>query len=323
MAANGFGEETSLSSPKSKVKFLCSHGGKILPRGPDGQLKYVGGETRVVAVPRDIAFTELMKKLNSLANGDMVLKYQVIPEDLDILVSVTCDEDLHHMFNEYDRWDVRSSENGGTPRLRAFLFHSNPIFIDSQTVPNNIERLDIEQRYIDAINGNSGIKRTSSNMSRSNFSISSNGSSPRSIHHEGYPFDTINQEAFMSNSYQSSNKEMHRVNSSPTLYNLGNPNHHYHPSHHNPFHQSTKPHNPYKGGGRPLLTALSVGRNDLGRFHQLDPSAIRYYSPTRHQKGRCGCIGYGGDVDECNVYKSGSVEIVDGLPQNPMKQNWE
>ncbi|OVA03652.1 Phox/Bem1p [Macleaya cordata] len=302
MAEVGGGEETPLSSPKSKVKFLCSHGGKILPRPPD----------------------ELMKKLNSLANGDMALKYQVIPEDLDILVSVTCEEDLHHMFNEYDRWDVRSSENGGTPRLRAFLFPSNQILTDNQTVPNNIERLDIEQRYIDAINGNSSnMKRTSSNMSRSNFSFSSNGSSPRSVHHEGYPFDTINQEAFVSNSYHNNcNKEFHRVNSSPTLYNLGNPNHHYHPNHHNPFYQSTKPHNPYKGGGQPLVKQLSVGRSELGKLHQLDHSPIRYYSPSRHQRGRCGCMAYG-DVDECNVYKSGSVEIVDGLPQTSMKQTWE
>lgn len=48
--------EEALSSPKNKVKFLCSHGGKILPRPSDGQLKYVGGETRVVAVPRNITF---------------------------------------------------------------------------------------------------------------------------------------------------------------------------------------------------------------------------------------------------------------------------
>ncbi|KAK4402006.1 UNVERIFIED_CONTAM: hypothetical protein Sradi_4740400 [Sesamum radiatum] len=43
-------------SPRSRLKFLCSHGGKILPRPADGQLKYVGGETRVISVPRDIPF---------------------------------------------------------------------------------------------------------------------------------------------------------------------------------------------------------------------------------------------------------------------------
>lgn len=41
-------------SPVNKIKFLCSHGGKILPRWGDCHLKYVGGETRVISVPRDI-----------------------------------------------------------------------------------------------------------------------------------------------------------------------------------------------------------------------------------------------------------------------------
>lgn len=54
---NGGGMDETMSSPKNRVKFLCSHGGRILPRPTDGQLKYVGGETRVIAVPRDITFS--------------------------------------------------------------------------------------------------------------------------------------------------------------------------------------------------------------------------------------------------------------------------
>ncbi|KAK1275356.1 hypothetical protein QJS04_geneDACA009977 [Acorus gramineus] len=50
-------------SEAAQLKFLCSHGGKILPRPSDGQLKYVGGETRVLAVPRSISYEELMKKI--------------------------------------------------------------------------------------------------------------------------------------------------------------------------------------------------------------------------------------------------------------------
>ncbi|XP_026454824.1 uncharacterized protein LOC113356039 [Papaver somniferum] len=300
------GEETPLSSPKSKVKFLVSHGGKILPRLPDGQLKYVGGETRVVVVPRDISFSELMKKLNNLANGEMVLKYQVIPEDLDILVSVKCDEDLRHMLNEYDRWDVKSSESRGTPRLRAFLFPVTPLFIDPQNVPSNFDRVNMEQRYINAINGanSSMLRRSSSNGSRSIFSISSTASSPRSIQHEGYPFDTINHECYASHSYQNNcNKaELHRVNSSPSL-------HHYNQTHHNQIYQATKPPNLYKSGAHQhLVTAISADRHELGRFHQLDPCPIRYYNPNRQSRGRCGCMGYG-DVDECSVYKSGNVDL--------------
>lgn len=36
------------------IKYLCSYGGKILPRYPDGKLRYVGGETRVLAVDRSL-----------------------------------------------------------------------------------------------------------------------------------------------------------------------------------------------------------------------------------------------------------------------------
>ncbi|KAI3863379.1 hypothetical protein MKX03_020540 [Papaver bracteatum] len=244
MAATA-GEETPLSSPRSKVKFL------------------------------------LMKKLNNLANGEMVLKYQVIPEDLDILVSVKCDEDLRHMLNEYDRFEL-------------FLFPITPLFIDPQNVPSNFDRVNMEHI----------LRRSSSNGSRSIFSISSTASSPRSIQHEGYPFDTINHECYASHSYQNNcNKaELHRVNSSPSL-------HHYNQTHHNQIYQATKPPNLYKSGAHQhLVTAISADRHELGRFHQLDPCPIRYYNPNRQSRGRCGCMGYG-DVDECSVYKSGNVDL--------------
>ena len=40
----------------SSLKFLCSYGGKILPRSTDGKLLYVGGHTRVLSVDRSISF---------------------------------------------------------------------------------------------------------------------------------------------------------------------------------------------------------------------------------------------------------------------------
>ncbi|KAL5993315.1 hypothetical protein ACLOJK_014239 [Asimina triloba] len=147
--------EDGLPSPGNKIKFMCSHGGKILPRPIDGQLKYVGGDTRVIA---------LMKKLNSLFEGDLVLKYQLAPEDLDALVSVTCDEDLKHMMDEYDRYDAKLSGNSSAPRLRAFLFPSNPVVVDSHGSNSGEAGGVLEQRYIDAING---FVRSSSNVGRS------------------------------------------------------------------------------------------------------------------------------------------------------------
>lgn len=43
--------------PTRAIKFLCSYGGKILPRYPDGKLRYVGGHTRLLAVDRSISFS--------------------------------------------------------------------------------------------------------------------------------------------------------------------------------------------------------------------------------------------------------------------------
>lgn len=57
--------ETATGADK-RVKFLCSYGGKILLHPSDSQLKYVGGETRVVCVPRSISFLGIF---NLLING--------------------------------------------------------------------------------------------------------------------------------------------------------------------------------------------------------------------------------------------------------------
>lgn len=45
-----------IPKPTTTIKFLCSYGGKILPRYPDGKLRYLGGQTRVLAVDRSISF---------------------------------------------------------------------------------------------------------------------------------------------------------------------------------------------------------------------------------------------------------------------------
>ncbi|PWA96561.1 hypothetical protein CTI12_AA038920 [Artemisia annua] len=97
------------------IKFLCSYGGKILPRYPDGKLRYYGGETRVLAVDRFISFSELLLKLGEVCGTPVALRCQLPTEDLDPLISITCDEDLVNLIEEYD----------GTPststKIRAFL----------------------------------------------------------------------------------------------------------------------------------------------------------------------------------------------------------
>nr|XP_043606254.1 uncharacterized protein LOC122578371 [Erigeron canadensis] len=100
------------------VKFLCSYGGKILPRYPDGKLRYYGGETRVLAVDRFISFSELSVKLEELCGTPVaLLRCQLPSEDLDALVSITSDEDLVNLIEEYERTQQQPPDF----KVRAFL----------------------------------------------------------------------------------------------------------------------------------------------------------------------------------------------------------
>lgn len=213
-------EKTGDESPKNKVKFLCSYGGKVLPRSSDGVLKYVGGETRVICVPRDVTVSDMMKKVSGMVDGEVVLKYQVIPEELDALVSVRTNEDLKHMIEEHDR-----HETGGAPLLRAFLFPSKPLLVNSHNQmqgqppglhPLSVEPYLLEKRYIDAING---IVRTSPG---SNFAPRSACSSPKSISPDKH---TNTDSPFHHGLHQLKGRvTMPRVRSSPNLSNITNTN---------------------------------------------------------------------------------------------------
>ncbi|KAK1287578.1 hypothetical protein QJS10_CPB19g00188 [Acorus calamus] len=203
------GGAAAVESEAAQLKFLCSHGGKILPRPSDGLLKYVGGETRVLAVPRTISYEELMKKVKSQINGgEAVLKYQLSPEDLEVLVSVTSEEDLRHMLDEHDRF------SSSQPRLRLFLFPSNP----PPPSPHHHHPSEIEQRYIDALNGVVSAPTVS-------FTVSSSAdSSPKSTTDEAPNNYNLTTTAATANR----NYALHRVHSSPNLYGYGGHSHNHH-----------------------------------------------------------------------------------------------
>ncbi|XP_015693041.2 TSC22 domain family protein 1-like [Oryza brachyantha] len=115
----------------SRIKILCSFGGRIMPRRSDGTLKYIGGETRVLAVPRSIPFSDLKKKVEEMFKTEVAaIKYQLLSEDLDVLVSVTCDDDLVHMLDEYDRLEEKRSPSA-SPRFRVYIFASHPPAVSS------------------------------------------------------------------------------------------------------------------------------------------------------------------------------------------------
>ncbi|KAF4350017.1 hypothetical protein F8388_017595 [Cannabis sativa] len=156
--SHGYASSGASDSSSSKMKVLCSFGGKVLPRPSDGKLRYVGGETRIVRIRKDISWQELTQKIFSIYNQTSIIKYQLPGEDLDALVSVSCDEDLQNMMEECS--DLGSRE--GSQKLRIFLFSMNDLE-DAQFGINSMDG-DSEVQYVVAVNGMDLSSRKSSSM---------------------------------------------------------------------------------------------------------------------------------------------------------------
>ncbi|KVI04432.1 extensin-3-like [Cynara cardunculus var. scolymus] len=138
--------------PPPKLRMMCSYGGHIIPRPHDKSLCYMGGETRIVVADRHTSLADLCSRLSgSLLHGrQFSLKYQLPSEDLDSLVSVTTDEDLDNMVEEYDR--LNSSNPSSRPlRLRLFLFLSRPE--TAASMGSLLDDAKSETWFVDALNG--------------------------------------------------------------------------------------------------------------------------------------------------------------------------
>ena len=126
--------------PNYKAKFMCSYGGKIQPRPHDNQLSYVGGDTKILAVDRNVKFPAMISKLSAICETEVTFKYQLPGEDLDALISVSNDDDLEHMMNEYDRL-YRASAKPARMRLFLFPVHNPPASFVSD-----------RERFVEALN---------------------------------------------------------------------------------------------------------------------------------------------------------------------------
>ncbi|KAF8108924.1 hypothetical protein N665_0104s0235 [Sinapis alba] len=133
-------------SSLNQAKFLCSFGGRIIPRPRDQKLRYVGGETRIIRISKDISFQELMQKMVEMFPAARTIKYQLPGEDLDALVSVSSDEDLQNMMEECYVFG-----NGGSEKPRMFLLSSSDLE-EGQFVVEVAEG-DSEVQYVVAVNG--------------------------------------------------------------------------------------------------------------------------------------------------------------------------
>nr|GMD76995.1 Serine/threonine-protein kinase CTR1 [Ipomoea batatas] len=151
-SASGHGADESGEDSVSlgkKVKLLCSFGGKILPRPSDGALRYVGGQTRIISVRRDVSFGEMIGKMMDTYGQDVVIKYQLPDEDLDALVSVSCPDDLENMMDEYEKLVEKSAD--GSAKLRVFLFSPSEVEAAGALQYGTLQ--DNGQMYVEAVNG--------------------------------------------------------------------------------------------------------------------------------------------------------------------------
>lgn len=200
IASSGASDSSSI-----KMKFLCSFGGRILPRPSDGKLRYVGGETRIISIRKDISWQELMQKTSSIFNEAHVIKYQLPGEDIDALVSVSSDEDVRNMMEECH--DLQSRR--GSLKLRMFLFPINDLD-DTQFGLGSIDG-DSEIQYVVAINGmDSG--------SRNNSILLGASSSTNNIHElDGQNIERETNKVLVESFGVSSSSMTGNVNSSMTI----------------------------------------------------------------------------------------------------------
>ncbi|XP_022775935.1 protein eyes shut [Durio zibethinus] len=157
----------------SKLRLMCSYGGTIVPRPHDKALCYIGGDTRMVVVDRHTSLGSLHQRLsNSLLHGrPFTLKYQLPSEDLDSLISVTTDEDLENMIDEYDRTCSQTTSSSKSSRIRLFLFPLNPEGSPASShsiepIINNPTKSD--EWFLNALNGagllNRGFSESGTNV---------------------------------------------------------------------------------------------------------------------------------------------------------------
>uniref|UniRef100_A0A0D9Z8L4 Protein kinase domain-containing protein n=1 Tax=Oryza glumipatula TaxID=40148 RepID=A0A0D9Z8L4_9ORYZ len=130
-----------------RIKFICNFGGRFLPRPSDGQLRYVGGERHLIKISRDISWKELICKTSKLIRRAHMIKYHLPGEPMNMLISITCDDDLRNMIDEcivLERTKVL---------LTVYLFADNDDERHVHFVLGSSSSTDKEAQFIALVNG--------------------------------------------------------------------------------------------------------------------------------------------------------------------------
>lgn len=160
-------------SVSEKMKFLCSFGGKILARPCDGKFRYVGGETRIISIKKNLNYLELKKRTYAISNQPHIIKYQLPGEDLDALVSVCSDEDFHHMVDEYQELEK------GCQRLWIFLESLSERESPCSSRASSIEKTDNAFKYVIAVNSIISEQNSQMSSGRESGSLMNSTTSPQ------------------------------------------------------------------------------------------------------------------------------------------------
>ncbi|PSS20906.1 Serine/threonine-protein kinase [Actinidia chinensis var. chinensis] len=105
-------KDSSLSRrKKTKLKLVCSFNGSFRRRNLYVNLRYSGGETRIVTVDLAVGFSKLRSKISDLLANDSLsfsLLYQLpIGNDDSPLVLIASDDDVRCMIDEYEKLESR------------------------------------------------------------------------------------------------------------------------------------------------------------------------------------------------------------------------
>ncbi|CAN6184681.1 unnamed protein product [Urochloa humidicola] len=131
----------------TRMKFLCNFGGRFLPRPIDGKLRYVGGEKHLIQISQRISWQELINKTTKLIRQAHIVKYHLPGEQVNVLISVASDDDVHHMIDEC----IVLEERKECPTMYLFTDEDDEHHVHFVVGSSSDE--DTEAQYIALING--------------------------------------------------------------------------------------------------------------------------------------------------------------------------
>ncbi|XXG45662.1 hypothetical protein AAC387_Pa02g0688 [Persea americana] len=106
------------------IKLLCSYNGSFLPRPPNGKLRYVGGETRILSLDRAAGISRIRSKIFDFCpnHSFLHLVYRLLETAGEPpLVPITTNDDVRRMIEEHDKLVCR----GMNVRLRVFVLRED------------------------------------------------------------------------------------------------------------------------------------------------------------------------------------------------------